>query len=213
MDKHTFKQPFNTLTTQGLTPYNCPDIDISRETEENVLLQTDGNDVTLKTGDNVCVFEDKYTGDKDCIRDKEMRMLMAAFEQACASKQPTPLLKYELRCLIQARRLTQGMDELAVQFMNPTVSKLSAAELEQAARRRRQNRLAARRCRQKRRLSEDMMLETIQHLKQQNQQLQHDANLLRQEKQLLMETVVEHLLHCPCLSQISLETAHASGEP
>ncbi|CAG5121979.1 unnamed protein product [Candidula unifasciata] len=191
-----------------------PDNVSSKETERDFVAQeVDSNDATQNTDHKVQVCGVKCPKDVNFLPDKEMALLMEAFTQACASKRPTPLLKYELRCLIQARRLTQGKDELAVKFMSPTVLKLSAAELEQVARRRRQNRLAAQRCRQKRKMSQELMVKKIHQLQEQNQQLVMAADLLRQEKQLLMETVADHLLHCPCLSQISLETSLGNGVP
>ncbi|GFO50523.1 transcription factor fos-like 2 [Plakobranchus ocellatus] len=131
-------------------------------------------------------------------------LLNAALE-SYESGQITPLLKHELKWMIQLRRLSQGKEEMEVSFDPPTTSQMSEAELTRAERRRKQNRIAARKFRQKRKSVEEQLLQTIQSLKETNSSLEQKAEQLRGEKQALMEFMADHLLVCPFLSKLQLE--------
>ncbi|RUS79361.1 hypothetical protein EGW08_012882 [Elysia chlorotica] len=131
--------------------------------------------------------------------------LLSAALEAYQSGQITPLLKHELKWVIQLRRLSLGKDEMEVSFDPPTVAQMSDAEVTRAERRRKQNRIAARKFRQKRKSVEEQLVQTIQALKETNSSLEQKAEQLRGEKQALMEFMADHLLVCPFLSQLQLE--------
>ncbi|GFR72448.1 transcription factor fos-like 2 [Elysia marginata] len=132
--------------------------------------------------------------------------LLSAALEAYQSGQITPLLKHELKWVIQLRRLSEGKDEMEVSFDPPAVNQMSDAEMTRAERRRKQNRIAARKFRQKRKSVEEQLIQTIQALKETNSNLEQKAEQLRNEKQALMEFMADHLLVCPCLSQLQLES-------
>ena len=51
--------------------------------------------------------------------------LLKATVESLHTGRLTPLIKEELRCRIQSRRLSEGKDELRVQFDSPTISEVS----------------------------------------------------------------------------------------
>lgn len=53
--------------------------------------------------------------------------LVSAAYEAVKSRRLTPLLKHELKFLIQSRRMSQGMDEMAVQFESPRSGQVTIA--------------------------------------------------------------------------------------
>ncbi|KAK3702561.1 hypothetical protein RRG08_042554 [Elysia crispata] len=139
--------------------------------------------------------------------------LLSAALEAYQSGQITPLLKHELKWVIQLRRLSLGKDEMEVSFDPPTVAQMSDAEMTRAERRRKQNRIAARKFRQKRKSVEEQLVQTIQALKETNSSLEQKAEQLRGEKQALMEFMADHLLVCPFLSQLQLENLAIGDDP
>ncbi|PVD26461.1 hypothetical protein C0Q70_14138 [Pomacea canaliculata] len=52
--------------------------------------------------------------------------LLRATVESLHTGRLTPLIKEELRCRIQSRRLSEGKDELTVHFESPTISEVSA---------------------------------------------------------------------------------------
>uniref|UniRef100_A0A2C9LM56 BZIP domain-containing protein n=1 Tax=Biomphalaria glabrata TaxID=6526 RepID=A0A2C9LM56_BIOGL len=68
----------------------------------------------------------------------------------------TPLIKEELRCRIQSRRLSEGKEELLVEFPSPTPSHPRPDEVQKRDRRREQNRRAAQKFRKKRKRGESI---------------------------------------------------------
>ncbi|XP_012946022.1 uncharacterized protein LOC101863713 [Aplysia californica] len=139
--------------------------------------------------------------------------LLSAARESVRCGRLTPLLKVELKYLIQARRMSEGKDEMEVSFEPRADAQLSASELERVERRRRQNRAAAKKFREKRKSTEESLLKNIQELQETNSRLVEQAKQLRHEKQLLMEIVAEHLLVCPHLGQLPVDIIGGDSVP
>ncbi|CAL1529430.1 unnamed protein product [Lymnaea stagnalis] len=180
----------NNNTIGGPSVYQCED-DLSR------LGSTDENDDVFREDTGKFMAQTGYGSES-------LDLVSAAYE-AVKSRRLTPLLKHELKFLIQSRRMSQGMDEMAVQFDTPSSGQLSCEERERIERRRQQNRMAARRFRQKRKSSEESLVQTIELLQKTNRELSQRAQQLRNERQALTNFVAEHLAVCPCLGPFLLE--------
>ncbi|XP_025105775.1 proto-oncogene c-Fos-like isoform X1 [Pomacea canaliculata] len=125
--------------------------------------------------------------------------LAEAARMAYESGTITPLVKQELRLVIQTRRLSQGKDELRVAFSAPCSHQLTPAEEAQRMRRKEQNRRAARRFRQNRKLRESVLEEEISNLEVKNAGLRDKIKELQQLKDLLLQHVTAHFIkhHLP----------------
>lgn len=111
--------------------------DISDEQTDHAVVdlwQTDGDDTAAVNDENDDVFEE----DDNCVKvklcqDNEKIDLIDAAREACRSNSITPLLKQELKWLIQARRVEQGMDEMTVQFQTPAVAQVINQSVSQSS--------------------------------------------------------------------------------
>lgn len=65
---------------------------------------------------------DAFLHELSCLRDTA---LLRATVESLHTGRLTPLIKEELRCRIQSRRLSEGKDELTVHFESPTRSEVS----------------------------------------------------------------------------------------
>ncbi|XP_070181749.1 uncharacterized protein [Littorina saxatilis] len=65
---------------------------------------------------------DDFLHELSCMSDTA---LLKATVESLNTGRLTPLIKEELRCRIQSRRLSEGKDELMVQFDSPTISEVS----------------------------------------------------------------------------------------
>ncbi|VDI67171.1 Hypothetical predicted protein [Mytilus galloprovincialis] len=117
---------------------------------------------------------------------------LAAFETGDL----THLVKEELKCTIQTRRLAKGQDELKVDFSAEVKYQLTEDEQNKIVRRREQNRMAARRFR-KRRKQNKKTLSEIQDLERDNDVKTAEIKSLREEKETLLKLLNDHLLVCP----------------
>nr|KAG5710732.1 hypothetical protein BaRGS_035134 [Batillaria attramentaria] len=63
--------------------------------------------------------DDAFLHELSCLSDVA---LLRATVESLHTGRLTPLIKEELRCRIQSRRLSEGKDELTVQFESPTRS-------------------------------------------------------------------------------------------
>ncbi|XP_062596950.1 cyclic AMP-dependent transcription factor ATF-3-like isoform X2 [Saccostrea cucullata] len=107
--------------------------------------------------------------------------VMKAGEEAQASGQLTPLIKVELWSKIQSRRLSEGKEELNVQFSPPTAIPLTEEEEEKSRRRKECNREAAYRCRQKRKELQKDKEKELELLVAKNEDLKRQIEHLEQE--------------------------------
>ncbi|XP_063418700.1 cyclic AMP-dependent transcription factor ATF-3-like [Mytilus trossulus] len=117
---------------------------------------------------------------------------LAAFETGDLSH----LVKEELKCTIQTRRLAKGQDELKVDFSEEIKYQLTEDEQNKIVRRREQNRMAARRFR-KRRKQNKKTLSEIQDIERDNDEKTAEIKRLREEKETLLKLLNDHLLVCP----------------
>ena len=69
---------------------------------------------------------DDFLHELNCLSDTA---LLRATVESLHTGRLTPLIKEELRCRIQSRRLSEGKDELMVQFESPTRSEVSESAM------------------------------------------------------------------------------------
>ncbi|KAK7103241.1 hypothetical protein V1264_018183 [Littorina saxatilis] len=131
-------------------------------------------------------------GDPDFDED-----LADAAKQAKETGSITPVVKHELKCLIQSRRVSQGKPELTVDFLEAPIGELTGAEKQRRLRRKEQNRMAARRFRKNRKLQEDTLHEEATMLEAKNEALVEKIAELNRLKNMLLTHVSGHLVCCP----------------
>ncbi|XP_060062851.1 cyclic AMP-dependent transcription factor ATF-3-like [Ylistrum balloti] len=111
-----------------------------------------------------------------------MDVELAKATQACLDTGSVlPIIKEELKCAIQNRRLAEGKTELAVQFTPPTKQKLRPEEMVKKENRRDQNRRAARKFRQKQAASLKEFQKRIKQLEVENGKLRMQVKQLTQK--------------------------------
>jgi len=106
----------------------------------------------------------------------------------------TSLIKEELRCLIQSQRLSEGKDELDAKQLNEvqTEEELSATDEERRRQRRARNRIAAQKCRQRKRERTEELEGEVELLRQKKTCYDKEIKKLEAEKKKLMQMLENH---------------------
>ncbi|XP_059145254.1 uncharacterized protein LOC131932356 [Physella acuta] len=129
--------------------------------------------------------------------DPQEEKILAATLKAVQSGSLTPLIKEELRCTIQSRRMAEGKGELKVEFKSPPKKKdMTDDERKRALKRRQQNREAAQRFRQKQKDTSDYLTDKIKRLEKASNNLIIDLRRLKEERDELQAMLKSHLLVC-----------------
>lgn len=115
----------------------------------------------------------------------------------------TPLLKEELKYKIQSRRVAEGKRELKVEFLPPSENKLTPEEEIKVQKRKIQNRLAAKKFRQKQKDLTFNFKKTIQSLESGNTRLRSEIKRLQKEKNELRQRLQQHLMVCPYAGSVT----------
>lgn len=109
----------------------------------------------------------------------------------------TPLLKEGIKYKIQNRRKAEGKEELKVEFKEPEPERLTEEEELKRQVRREKNKMAAQKCRSKKRqLAETLQRET-EKLAAKQRKLQKEIDSLKTEKEHLEEIIKVHSFVCP----------------
>lgn len=120
-----------------------------------------------------------------------------ATKQVLETGSLTPLLKEELKYKIQSRRVAEGKRELKVEFLPPAENKLTPEEEIKVQKRKLQNRVAAKKFRQKQKDVAFNLKKTIQSLESGNTRLRSEIKRLQNEKNELQQKLQQHLMVCP----------------
>ncbi|XP_045161434.1 uncharacterized protein LOC123526372 [Mercenaria mercenaria] len=133
---------------------------------------------------------DVYNGIKD-------KNLADAATRALVDGDFTPLIKEELKYSIQSKRMKEGKPELKVEFLEPEPDKLTEEELERVEKRKVQNRMAARRFRDRQRTRGDQLQKECQKLQSSQTQLRFELSQVKKERDELKKKFEDHLSICP----------------
>ncbi|KAL3861742.1 hypothetical protein ACJMK2_007765 [Sinanodonta woodiana] len=131
-----------------------------------------------------------------CVIVQDEKLTAAALE-ALKNGNMTPLIKEELKCTIQAKRMAHGLNELKVEFTEPVKHELNSEEKAKVERRREQNKLAARRFRERQRSLGHKLQKETQKLESANTLLNYEIRQLRLLKDKLQKEWNGHLAVCP----------------
>ncbi|KAK6181033.1 hypothetical protein SNE40_008977 [Patella caerulea] len=140
------------------------------------------------------VPESSDTGsDQFSYDEKTVAAVLASLE----TNSVTPIIKEGLRSCIQTKRLQEGKEELEIKF-TPYKKREpeTAEELARAAKRKEQNKLAARRFRQRQKDVGDKYIKKIHRLETSNTSLQAEIVNLRRAKAELQQLLTSHLSVC-----------------
>ncbi|KAK6181036.1 hypothetical protein SNE40_008980 [Patella caerulea] len=148
-----------------------------------------------KRSEYIC--SEKFFRDISELQDPSLRRATFA---SLESGQLTPLLKEELKCRIQSRRLSEGKEELHVDFTSPSKFQPRPDEIEKLNKRREQNRRAARKFRQKKRKDGDNLMKEAEKLDTDNTSLQEEIAKLYEERNKLEEILNDHTHKCQLVS-------------
>ncbi|XP_022334219.1 uncharacterized protein LOC111131133 [Crassostrea virginica] len=107
--------------------------------------------------------------------------VLRAGEEAQASGRLTPLIKIELWSKIQARRLSEGKEEMTVQFSPPQSTPLTEEEEEKSKNRKEKNKEAAQRCRERKKEKTKENEKELMSLLNRNQDLRQQVEELEEE--------------------------------
>ncbi|KAL8592635.1 hypothetical protein ACOMHN_026565 [Nucella lapillus] len=118
--------------------------------------------------------------------------LVVATLASLDSGDPSNIIKQDLRLIIQSRRKAEGKGELQVDFKTPPKDELTDEEWEKVRKRRDQNRLAARRFRQKQRRMSSTLSNRVRRFETANMRLKMELATLETEKDDLLKLVSQH---------------------
>ncbi|XP_067681944.1 cyclic AMP-dependent transcription factor ATF-3-like isoform X2 [Haliotis asinina] len=130
------------------------------------------------------------------------KRVVSAAREAIQSGSLIPLLKEELWCKIQTRRLSEGQGELTLPSTPPVTSKLTPDDIEKRFLRRQQNKNAARRFRAKEKIKGHQLQQKISRLEEDRVSLEALRKNLRQEKMGLVSKLREHLVQCTAFDDV-----------
>lgn len=107
--------------------------------------------------------------------------VVKASAEAKASGRLTPLIKVELWSKIQARRLSEGKEEMAVQFSPPRPTPMTEEEEEKCKKRKESNKEAAQRCRERNKEKRKNTEKELDSLLVRNEELKDTVKNLEEE--------------------------------
>lgn len=114
-----------------------------------------------------------------------------------AEEQLRPLIKEELRHTIQCKRVAKGLSShVEIEYKMPLSEPETPAMAVKRQRRRDRNKIAAAKCRMKKKLISDKLMEESETLEKQNQKLRIDVQRLQGERQRLMYILNLHRPTC-----------------
>ncbi|XP_060584012.1 basic leucine zipper transcriptional factor ATF-like 3 isoform X4 [Ruditapes philippinarum] len=128
------------------------------------------------------------------IKDKD---LADAAAKAMVDGNMTPLIKEELKCSIQLKRLKAGKPELKVEFTDPESCQLTETEQMKVEKRKIQNRLAAQRFRNKQKTRGDQLHKECLKLQSVQTQLRFELSQVKKERDELKQKLQDHYAICP----------------
>lgn len=109
----------------------------------------------------------------------------------------TPLLKEGIKYKIQNRRKAEGKGELKVEFKEPEPERLTEEEELRRQIRREKNKMAAQKCRSKKRQLADCLQKETEKLAAKQRKLKKEIDSLKSEKEHLEEIIKVHSIVCP----------------
>ncbi|XP_023227397.1 activating transcription factor 3-like [Centruroides vittatus] len=114
------------------------------------------------------------------------------------------LIKEGLKLTIQSKRMALGLDQIRPEFSSNTNNELTPEDEERRLRRRERNKLAATKCRNKKKERTQRLTKESEYLEAENHALIQEIEVLRKEKQKLLDLLSNHLPLCdlpaPCNS-------------
>lgn len=114
----------------------------------------------------------------------------------------SPLLKEEIKHKIKARRIAEGKAEIRVEFKEPSPERLTPEEEERRKIKREKNKLAAQKCRNKKRKLADTLEEETLRLEEKQEKLQDQVQRLKEEREHLLDLLKIHSQVCPKMAKI-----------
>ncbi|XP_061174301.1 uncharacterized protein LOC133183358 isoform X2 [Saccostrea echinata] len=114
----------------------------------------------------------------------------------------SPLLKEGIKHKIKARRIAEGKEEIRVEFKEPSPERLTPEEEERRKIKREKNKLAAQKCRNKKRKLADTLEEETLRLEEKQEKLQDQVQRLREEREHLLDLLKIHSQVCPKMAKI-----------
>uniref|UniRef100_K1QFF6 Uncharacterized protein n=2 Tax=Magallana gigas TaxID=29159 RepID=K1QFF6_MAGGI len=114
----------------------------------------------------------------------------------------SPLLKQEIKQKIKNRRRAEGKEEIRIEFKEPSPERLTEEEEERRRVKREKNKMAAQKCRSKKRKLADTLEEETMKLEEKQEKLQEEVQKLREEREHLMELLKIHSQVCPKMSRL-----------
>lgn len=159
----------------------------------------------VKIGNNRNIFFSNVMGillkmgnkDTDTCQNMEGQRLQKAVEEAKQTQKLTPLIKEELRLSILNRRCLENKGEIELDEKKPVIkSELTPDEIRKKARRRQQNKDAARRCRAKKKRLESTVITDYFREQARAKELQEEVTSLRNTLAQLQRLLDEHAFSC-----------------
>ncbi|OWF52942.1 uncharacterized protein LOC110447087 [Mizuhopecten yessoensis] len=116
-----------------------------------------------------------------------------AYSESFKTGSYLPMLKQELRLKIQSRRMLEGQPELQVKFEEAQKHPLTEREVKKLESRKHHNRLSAKKCRDKKKVGEEIRSKELDALKIRNKHLWEQYHKKTQWKILLTKNLMKHI--------------------
>ncbi|GFY62404.1 BZIP domain-containing protein [Trichonephila inaurata madagascariensis] len=108
----------------------------------------------------------------------------------------TQLIKEGLKLTIQSRRMVQGLDNARPEYRTPPQEELTAEDEDRRRRRRERNKVAATKCRNKKKERTGKLVAESETLEVNNNALKSEIHSLEAERNELINLLQHHLPHC-----------------
>ncbi|XP_076460089.1 uncharacterized protein LOC143293077 isoform X2 [Babylonia areolata] len=146
---------------------------------------------------------------EDSRTDSVPKEMEAAVSAALSSRSLTPLLKEELRCKIQLRRLQHGEEEITPDF-SVKPSPMSLEEVAKKNKKMQQNRVSAQRSRERQKSLEERIKSRLELLQNENKLLSEQAHSLRHACRVARAWLQQHR---SCLQHINSRFCYSGSSP
>lgn len=139
----------------------------------------------------------EHGDEQSTFQDDEDKQLVQAVEKCFKEGSNLPIIKQELRCKIQYRRLLSGQGEITLDRENKNIHyQLTENEVLKRNRRRLQNRQSALRCREKQYIYQCKLENKVHDMEIKNEELQSNIDKLQKEKNNLVKILSFHTSNC-----------------
>nr|XP_009862145.1 transcription factor protein isoform X1 [Ciona intestinalis]XP_026694753.1 transcription factor protein isoform X1 [Ciona intestinalis]XP_026694754.1 transcription factor protein isoform X1 [Ciona intestinalis] len=150
-----------------------------------------------RSPDNQAEYKHRNMNNQQVYNDERSLSRMTTEDLLMVEEHIRPLIKEELRYTIQSKRIARGLPEtVELEYKTQQNDEISPETLLKRERRRERNKVAAAKCRFKKKILSEQLQEESEHLENLNAKLKREIEKLQEERQKLMYLLNGHKPEC-----------------